>query len=142
MGNFDTKMESLRAIPGLSDARPDRLTRLLPLVDEVVFMPGRALVREGGYGAEVFVVIDGDADVVVGGERCATLERGDYVGEIAVLDHGSRTASVFARSQVRALAMDPRGFAALLREPLVAEKLARQLAHRFRDEQRALARTT
>jgi CRP-like cAMP-binding protein len=130
--SLDEKAGLLRAIPGLADSNPDVLVRLMPLVDEVSFAAEATLVREGSYGSQVFVVVDGHADVIAGGERLATVERGDYVGEVAVLDHGVRTASVVATTPVRALAMDPRSFATLLREPLVATKLAAQLARRVR----------
>lgn len=131
---LDEKVDLLRAIPGLGDSRTAARVRLAPLVDDVSFAAGATLVREGSYGAQVFVLVDGHADVVAGGEHLATVERGDYVGEVAVLDHGVRTASVVAITPVRALAMDPRSFAAMLREPHVASKLAAQLARRVRTQ--------
>jgi CRP-like cAMP-binding protein len=128
----DPKTELLRTVPGLRTTPDHRLASLLPLVDTISFAPGSTLVREGTRAKEVFVIVDGTADVLVGGRCHATVGRGDYVGEIAALDHGCHTASVVAVTQVRALVMDPRGFAGIMREPLVAAKLAAQLAQRLR----------
>jgi len=129
----DPKTELLRTVPGLASTPDNRLAPLLPLVDTISFAPGTTLVREGTHATQVFVIVDGTAHVTVEGRRHATVGRGDYVGEIAALDHGRHTASVVAGSEVRALVMDPRGFAGIMREPLVAVKLAAQLAQRLRD---------
>jgi CRP/FNR family cyclic AMP-dependent transcriptional regulator len=132
MLTMDPKAELMRIVPGLATYRDADLARLVPLVDEVSFAPGTTLVREGTHGKQVFVLVDGLADVTFEGRARATVGPGDYVGEVAALDHGLHTATVVARTVVRALVMDPRSFVTILSEPRVATRLAVQLAQRLR----------
>ena len=59
---------------------------------------GRVLVQEGARGDEFMVLMEGNATVSQGGQTIATLERGDLVGEMALLDDGAgrRNATVTA----------------------------------------------
>ena len=127
----DPKTTLLRCVPGLGTYREHDLAPFLPLVDEVTFEPGAPLVRERTRASQVFVLIDGFADVVVHGAPRSTVGPGDYVGEVAVLAPGLQESSVVARTTVRALVMNPRTFVTMLGEPLVASKLAAQLARRL-----------
>ena len=62
---------------------------------------GKHLVREGDYAYEFMAIEEGEAEVVRGGETVATLGRGDFFGEIAVLEKRLRTASVVATTPMR-----------------------------------------
>src|SRR5437899_2462183 len=90
------RRDLLRRIPGLEDASERDLAELARLVEEVEVGAGSALVREGDDGLEAYLVVSGTAIVTVGGETIARLGRGDFVGELAMLDHGTRSATVTA----------------------------------------------
>ena len=62
---------------------------------------GKHLVKEGDYAYEFMAIEEGEADVVRGGEKVATLGPGDFFGEIAVLEKTLRTASVVATTPMR-----------------------------------------
>jgi CRP-like cAMP-binding protein len=47
---------------------------------------GSTLIREGAQGNEFMVLVEGNATVSQGGQTIATLERGDLVGEMALLE--------------------------------------------------------
>ncbi len=59
---------------------------------------GETIVREGTRGDTFYFVLAGSFDVTVAGARVADLERGDFFGEIAILQQVERTASVTAAS--------------------------------------------
>jgi CRP-like cAMP-binding protein len=66
---------------------------------------GTRLVGEGAPGYTFFVLTEGTAEVTAGGQALATLQPGDYFGEIAILGDGRRTATVTSTSPVRLLVM-------------------------------------
>lgn len=61
---------------------------------------GEELVRQGEPGDELFLVLDGMLDVVVDGEQVAEVGPGAIVGERALLEGGSRTSTLTARTPV------------------------------------------
>ena len=114
---------------GLSDR--DR-TRLLRLGTVCRVSAGRELTVEGAPGREAFVVLDGTARVTIGGHLVAHAGPGDFVGEMALADHGPRSAGVIADTAMTLLVFDPRSFATLLDEPAVGRALRRALVARLR----------
>lgn len=102
--------------------------------DEVDLAAGRVLCEQGQLGREAFVIVSGTAEVRRNNRKVATLGPGDCVGELALLDHGPRTATVTAATDMQALVIGAREFAALIdRVPPIAHKLLKALAGRVRD---------
>jgi CRP-like cAMP-binding protein len=64
---------------------------------------GEALIEQGQEGQELFLILDGVVDVEVDGEEVAELGPGALIGEMALLEGGKRTASVYATTRVRAV---------------------------------------
>jgi CRP/FNR family transcriptional regulator, cyclic AMP receptor protein len=109
----------------------DRLAKLAELVD---FRAGEALMVEGEAGHEFFVIADGEVGVTSGGETLAKLGPGAYVGELALLDPGPRTATVTALRDTTAVVLGSREFYGAVDEsPVLARKLLTGLAHRLRE---------
>lgn len=73
--------------------------------DEVTFPAGTPLVEEGHVAYELFVIVEGTADVFDGQTKIADLGPGDVVGEIGVLETVTRTATVVATSPLTAIVM-------------------------------------
>ena len=89
-------------------------------------------MREGEPGRSFFVLLDGQAEVTQGGERVNTHECGAFFGEIALITHGQRTATVRATTPVRVLEIRDRAFRALLgREPQLEQKVIAALSDRL-----------
>ena len=68
---------------------------------------GETLVEQGDEGRELFLILDGIVDVEVDGEEVAELGPGTLLGEMALLEGGKRTASVYATTRVRAVVIPP-----------------------------------
>jgi CRP/FNR family transcriptional regulator, cyclic AMP receptor protein len=128
------KVELLRNVPLFSGLSTKELMSLTRLMDEVDLAPGTVIIREGNTGGEFFIVIEGIVEVKRGGRRLARLGPGDYLGEIALIDHGPRTATAIVETPARVLVLASREFASMLAsDPRIENKILRTLAARVRD---------
>jgi cAMP-dependent protein kinase regulator len=95
---------------------------------------GRVLVREGTPGDQFMVLVEGNATVSQGGETIATLERGDLVGEMALLQPdgaGRRNATVTASTDAVIYVGSRTEFRQILHAvPSVARKVRETAAER------------
>lgn len=132
----DVKVEHLRKVR-LFDGLSDRdLVRVTGLADEVAVPAGYVLVHEGAFGHEVFVLVEGEADVTADGRALAALGSGAVVGEMAVMDRGRRAATVVARTPLRMFVFESTSFVTLLEDfPIVARRVMSGMSHRLRAAQ-------
>lgn len=94
--------------------------------------PGVRLAGEGATGSSFFVLRHGEATVTAGGEEIASLSAGDFFGEIALLGHGRRTATVTTRSPARVLVLVGNDFRELQAAfPEVAAEIEAQMRKRL-----------
>jgi CRP-like cAMP-binding protein len=101
--------------------------------DDAIFLADHGVLTEGMQGPEFFIILDGQASVLIDGDRVATLGPADFFGEVAALDGGPRTASVKADTQLRCLTLPTGGLRQfLLDHPVVAVNLVPEIARRFR----------
>jgi NADH dehydrogenase len=77
------------------------------------FEPGQEVFRQGDVGDRVYIVLCGRADVVRDGRKIATLGRGDYFGEMALLHMATRNATVRCVDPMDVLALPKREFGVL-----------------------------
>jgi CRP/FNR family cyclic AMP-dependent transcriptional regulator len=102
--------------------------------DQVELAAGRTLCEQGSIGREAFIILEGSAEVKRNGRKVATLGAGDTFGEMALLDHGPRSATVTATTPLKVLVIGAREFAGILDEvPPIAHKLLKSLAGRIRE---------
>ena len=102
--------------------------------DQVELAEGRVLCEQGSIGREAFIILEGSAEVKRNGRKVATFGPGDCFGELALLDHGPRTATVTASTPLKVLVIGAREFAGILDEvPPIAHKLLKALASRIRE---------
>ena len=71
------------------------------------FDQGEALMRQGEEGRELFLLLDGVVEVEVDGDVVAEIGPGALLGERALLEGGTRTATVWATTPVRAVVVPP-----------------------------------
>jgi CRP/FNR family transcriptional regulator, cyclic AMP receptor protein len=127
----DAKTELLKGAPLFAHCSKRELAAISSIADEIDLKDGHELTREGAVGREFFVLIDGTADVLRNGRKVNTLKAGDFFGEIALVHHTPRTATVKATSPVRALVITERSFRTLLeRSPEIQRKVLQALAER------------
>lgn len=103
------------------------------LADIIDVPEGQVLTREGEPGREFFVIAEGRAVVRRGLKTLAILSSGSFFGEISLLDHGPRTATVESKTPMKLFVLDSRSFSSLLNEPAVRRRLLQGLSHRLRE---------
>ena len=91
------KIELLERVPLFAGMSPEELAQLGGIVREVEVKPGDVLTHEGRHEGYFFVVVDGSVGIERGGQTINTLGPGDFLGEIALLDGGPRTATAPTR---------------------------------------------
>ena len=128
----DSKIALLKTVPLFERLSAKDIASIASIADEVELKEGKELTREGERGREFFVLLDGTAEVRRKGRKVNTLDRGDFLGEIALLTHSPRTATVKATTPIRALVITGPDFRSLLRRsPQIQIKVLEALAERL-----------
>ncbi len=136
MGKADVRQvrEALRQVPLFARCSPRELASIASAGKVMEHDEGDVLAREGQRGLGFFLILDGSADVSIGGRTRATLGAGDFFGEISLIDEGPRTATVTATSPVRTFALTAWTFRELIeRNASIALKMLETVAARVRD---------
>lgn len=133
------RVRVLRAIPLFSTCSPRELGVIDSLVYDVEVEAGEVLTREGRRELWSFVIVDGQAEVTRGGRRLATLQSGDFFGEMAVLDGQARTATVTAATPMHLLELGPSSIPVLATMAPVGRVLLKGMAARLRTANAVLA---
>lgn len=134
----DERVQQLRKLPTFAACSTPQLELIARMSDEVRFAEGTSLMREGETGRECFVLLEGEAIVTIGDQAMAVLGAGEIAGEMAVIEHEPRVATVTAWSPVRALVFSTQEFDSVLDHvPAVAMRVLQSLAKRLRAVQAA-----
>ena len=129
MANRRAYLDHLASIPLFRSCTKRELERVAKAADEVRVEAGRVVVEQGHSGHECYVIIAGEAAVTRDGSSIATFGPGDHFGELAVLDGGTRTATVTATTDLELLVIGRREFAALIEDvPGLSHKVLVNLA--------------
>ena len=126
--------EPLRAIPLFQGCSDRSIEIIAGIVDEVRYPAASVLVREGEAGDSLIILRTGSASVEQDGQEIRRLRAGDFLGEIALIDGGPRTATVIALEDIEALMIGRAGFSRLMEEfPVVRYDLVDALTRRLRE---------
>ena len=140
-GKSDSKRarDSLGQVPLFAGLPPRHLKRVGDLTEEVRFMEGATVVRQGDAGDTFFVILEGEAKVAGPSGRVVNrLRPGEYFGEISLLDGGPRTASVVAETPLTMLALSRSSLLRVVqREPAVGVRLLGHVAMMLRRLERS-----
>lgn len=140
-GKSDSKRarDSLAQVPLFAGLSPRHLKRIGDLTEEVRFMEGASVVRQGDAGDTFFVILEGEAKVAGPSGRVVNrLRPGEFFGEISLLDGGPRTASVVAETPLTMLALSRASLLRLVqREPAVGIRLLGHVAMMLRRLERS-----
>ena len=128
--------ELLRQIPYFAEIEPAKLKLLAFMSERVGFDPGKTLCRQGDPADAAYLIIEGEANIIVdtpsGPLTIATLGANEIVGEMAILGDVPRTATVQAKDRLVALRIAKDPFMRMVREfPTMAVSIMRELAHRL-----------
>lgn len=111
---MDQKLELLERVPLFAGVAREGLEEIGRITDEIDVPAGRALTHEGRHEGYFFVIVSGTVRIERGGRTINTIGAGDFLGEIALLDDGPRTATATTESACRLLSMTHQRFHELL----------------------------
>jgi CRP/FNR family cyclic AMP-dependent transcriptional regulator len=127
-------VEQLQRVPLFADLDQRELQSLASSFKERIFEAGSTVVGEGSGGVGFFIIDEGDAKVAVGGEERARLGPGQYFGELALIDEGTRTATITAETELKCYGLTSWEFRPLVEgNSQIAWKLLQALAKQLRD---------
>ncbi|KAK9458799.1 cyclic nucleotide-binding-like protein [Lipomyces oligophaga] len=110
----------LREVPVLQSLTDWERAKIADALKAVNYSEGDEIVREGDRGEHFYLIEHGTAEVSKEGEGVVNkLQRGDYFGELALLNDAPRAATVTATTAVRALTLDKSGFQRLVGSKVV-----------------------
>ena len=89
-------LEAVQNVPLFIDWNKQEVQEVARLFNEHRFLKNEIVVKEGSVGDSFFLIDSGEAGVFIGGKGRTTLKPGDYFGEIALIDKGTRMASIIA----------------------------------------------
>lgn len=125
---------ALPKIPLFSSLAPPELERLIHEVELREFEPGQAIVRQGGQGGALYVVVSGEVVVTADDRELATLGEGAFFGELALLTDFPRSATVAARTETRVLELSREAISRVIADsPEVLKVLLRFFRDRMLD---------
>ncbi|HJQ36125.1 MAG TPA: cyclic nucleotide-binding domain-containing protein [Thermoanaerobaculia bacterium] len=105
---------------------------------QLAFAAGERIFQQGDLGTEMYIIHEGTVDIVkhIGGEshQLSRLEKGDFFGEMALLEAMPRTADAVAFTDVKVVAINGSRFDEMLRKnPEVAVRIIRKYSKRLRE---------
>ena len=130
-------VETLAQLTLFSDLSRPQLEAAVHAFDEEVFAEGQRVLRHGFSGGKFYVILDGEASVLIEGRERARLGRGDFFGEISALLREPPAADVVATTVLRCFVIPGQeldGF--LLERPHVMLRLLQAEARRVRNANR------
>jgi CRP-like cAMP-binding protein len=129
-------LAALERVPLLAGLKPRDLKRLAADMSRRSFKAGESAVVEGKSGVGFFLILEGTAAVSVGGEEVERLGPGDHFGEMALIDGGTRSATVTAVDELDCLTMTAWSFRPWAKaNPEVAWAMLETLVARLRGAQ-------
>jgi CRP/FNR family transcriptional regulator, cyclic AMP receptor protein len=129
----DVPAEVLRQVPLFADWSEHEIQEVARLFNEHRFSKGETVVKEGSVGDSFFLIDSGEAGVFIDGKGRTTLRPRDYFGEIALIDQGTRMASIVASTELVCFGLTSRDFRSLVESNgVVGWKLLQQMVKLLR----------
>jgi len=134
--SINEEVELLRQIPLFAKIEPSKLKLLAFTSERLKFKADEELFHQGDIGDSAYIVIGGQADVILSTDRgevvVSTVKRNDIVGEVAILCDVPRTASVKAKEDLEVLKISKDLFFRMISEfPQMSVEIMRELAARL-----------
>src|SRR4029079_13102808 len=128
-------VDTIASFALFADLPDPRLESIVHIFEEVMFAEGEKVLRQGLTGSGFYVILDGEAAIVVDGTERARLGRGEFFGEVSIILGESPIADVVATRPLRCLVLaGPHVEAFLIAHPRVMWRLLHAHGRRLRAE--------
>lgn len=134
VGSAQDHLDHLASVPLFSACTKKELQSIAKAGTDVTMTAGTVIIDQGQTGREAFVIMSGQVTVKRNGRKVITLGPGAIVGELSLLDHGPRTATVVCDTDCDLFVIDQRHFSGVMDEvPAIAHKVMAHLAGLVRE---------
>jgi CRP-like cAMP-binding protein len=103
MAAAGSEIDSLSRLALFADLTRPQLERIAHTYDEDMFAEGQRVLRKGMSGSGLYVILDGEARVVLGDRELARLGRGEFFGDVSALLDSPPVSDVVAATSLRCL---------------------------------------
>jgi hypothetical protein len=125
----------LKATPLFSETPENVLADILPVVREVTFQPKQEVFAKGALEASLFIIGEGEVAVFNGACQLASFHKGDFFGELSLLDAEPRSATAIAHTPTVAFQLGQEEFYGVMTtRPEVLHTIMRALCQRLRQQ--------
>ena len=131
--DLKARIELLKRVQLFADCTKAELTKVAEKAREVHVASGSVIVEQGSKGDKFFVLAEGLAHVHVDGHKVASIGAGSFFGEMAIIEHSPRSATVTAELPSRLLVFYEKDFDDIRSIKSVADKVMRSMATRLRE---------
>jgi CRP-like cAMP-binding protein len=136
---MDQLVESLKKVDLLAGLKQEQLEGLVRLVTVRTYSKGEVIIRQGDPGNGLFIILNGSVQVTsktrpgLPDAKLAVMGKGDFVGEMSLIDGYPRSATVTALAETQLVELDRWAFLdALRKEPNIAVAMLPVLTRRIR----------
>jgi CRP-like cAMP-binding protein len=113
--------------------RPNLFLNLFRDKEAVSFAAGQFVFKAGDPGETMYIITEGEVEILDGSTTLETAGPGSIVGELALIDDEPRSATVVAKTDCRLVAVDRRRFEYMVQEtPFFGLAVMKVLADRLR----------
>ena len=135
-GGFGEEIDVLASIPMFAGMDRSKLKLLSFASDRYQYEPGEVVIKQGDVGDKAYVIIDGEADVMLetseGQKKLVTMAKNDLFGELALLCEAPRTATIQASTALQVMSIEKDIFFSLIAEdPQMSARVTRSVAERL-----------
>jgi CRP-like cAMP-binding protein len=130
----DPKIARLSRVPLFEHVPRRQLAVIAANLDEVRIEPGQTLVREGHHNDTFWIVLEGEVDMVIGGDRHQTIGRDGFFGVTSMLDGHPAVGTVVTRTPIRAFVASASQFRAIESSETVMVRLMSAALERMRED--------
>ena len=130
---MDYKLGLLERVPLFGGLPQEELEQIARIVDEKDVPAGTVLTHEGRNEGYFYIIVSGRVVIERGGQTINTISDGDFLGEIALLDGGPRTATATTQTDSRLIAVTHQRFQQLLdASPRIRRAVLEEVGQRLR----------
>jgi CRP-like cAMP-binding protein len=125
--------EFLARVPIFSSCTPAEIAAIAAVAQDSGFQPGQIIVTQGTPGQAFYLILAGRVEIIRDGQSLGAFGPGDFFGEMSLLDHAPRSATIKAVDQTLCMMLSSWDFKAVLEKyPSIAVKLLEVLSRRLR----------
>jgi CRP/FNR family transcriptional regulator, cyclic AMP receptor protein len=129
----DELVDAIASFTLFADLTDPQLQGIVHTFEETVFAEGERVLRQGLTGSGFYVILDGEAAVVIDGNERARIGRGEFFGEVSIMLGESPIADVVALRPLRCLVLaGARVEPFLIEHPKVMYRMLQVQARRLR----------